>query len=332
MKLYRLQVFAAVARHLSVTKAARELHSTQPALSHHLKVLRNQCGILYRQDRSGIELTQRGWRFLEDIEPILLRIDAIGKKYGPKLCEATFECLTVGGSHGLLSSVTPALLKTFMKRHPNVELGLMSGTSAEIRTLILESHVDIALVTDPLPSASLEMEPFGQQTLSPFVAKHHPLAKKKTIDAEELAKFPLVVQRDPDRRNRTDELLSRLTAKGLKPDVFMRCDSPDAIKTVVRTGQAVGIHYNDVIEMGAQKEKFKILKIPGMNPTGPSYILYSKEKPLAPSARDFVALLRAARSASPPINKALQTVNVFVGLLLHGWWMAEPVLTAWAAE
>jgi DNA-binding transcriptional LysR family regulator len=133
---------------------------------------------------------------------------------------------------------------------------------------------------------------FVEEILSLFVRADHPLAKKERIDAAELARLPLVV-----KGSRMKKLLNALREKGFKPNIYMRCESPDSVKSAVREDLLVGILYRDLVEPAAQPGVFKILKVSGLNLTAQSYIIYSKKKPLSPNAQEFLELLRAARKS-----------------------------------
>ena len=85
LTLNRLEVFIAVAKHLNITRAARELHVSQSAVSHQIERLEENLRVtLIRKKRRGIELTEPGKSVRIDCERILSRISALKKKYAPR--------------------------------------------------------------------------------------------------------------------------------------------------------------------------------------------------------------------------------------------------------
>ena len=78
----------------------------------------------------------------------------------------------------------------------------------------------------------------------------------------------------------------------------MRCESPDAVKMAVKKKMGVGILFKNVVEADVRRGDFKIIKIPGLNLIGESYIIYPKDRPLSPNAQEFLALLRQSRRKS----------------------------------
>ena len=82
MKLQRIEVFSAVAKHLNLSRAARELHVTPSAVSHLVKKLERDLGVqLIRQTRRGVALTDSGSSARRDVNAILARINALEKKF-----------------------------------------------------------------------------------------------------------------------------------------------------------------------------------------------------------------------------------------------------------
>ncbi|MGH7825055.1 MAG: LysR family transcriptional regulator [Candidatus Binatia bacterium] len=292
MTLHRLRLFRAIAKHRSITKASSELHICQPSISHQLRLLQEQIGAtLYTGGREGIELTEDGRAFLRDAEIILQQLDALNIKYRRNSSPEPAFPLRLGGSHGPATSVLPCTMNLFKKEHPAVEVELKAGSSPAMQDLVLGSQIDLAVITHPYPCSSLKMEPFREFELCVFVSPRHPLAKRREITLEELSRFPLVFGRPQKRHHRTDGLLSSMRAKGLNPNILMRCEWPDAVKAVVREGEAVGVLYYDVVAPAVNEGVFKTVKVRGLNLTVLSYIIYSKEKPLSQNAQEFLALL-----------------------------------------
>lgn len=299
MHFNRLLVFLSVAKHLSVTKAAQELHISQPALSQHLKLLQERYGVLLRRKGHGLELTERGWKLFNEIEPIVLRIAAIDAKFAAERGEIPAEKLILGGSHAPSTSLLPDLMLGFKREHPCVELQLKTAPSGAIQELVLNSELELAVVTHPSPSPFLEMEPCCEFKLSLFVAANHPLAEQREVSLEVLASYPLVFGRTHTGHHRSDGLVSSMRKKGLKPNILAHCEWPDAVKALVRTGEAVGLLYHDIIAPAISDRAFKMIKVTGVNLTAVGYIIYRKKTPLSRPAHDFLALLRSIRSRPP---------------------------------
>ena len=99
MTFTQFTAFAAVAKHLNVTKAANMLHVSQPSLSKHLKALEENFKLrLFTRHAKGIKLTDEGDEFFRDIEPILAQLDKINHRYLNGSAQKPIGPLRVGGT------------------------------------------------------------------------------------------------------------------------------------------------------------------------------------------------------------------------------------------
>ena len=286
MSIYRLEQYLVFAKYLSVKRAARELCITESALSQQLGRLEKDYGAtLYTRNGQGITLTDAGRAFLKNVESILLQEKQLTGNYSGAIAEQVCQSLTLGGSHGPSASILPELMVSFEEKHRSIKLRLKPATSPEIETLIRKGQLEIAVITRPSPSSPLQMEPFRTENLCVFARANHPLVRRRKITLKEFAALPLVIREGRKGSNRTEELLDSLRAKGLTPNIYMSCDSQQAVKSVVRRGKGVGILYQDAVKDEFKTGVFKILKVTDLGLTGRSYIVYSKDKPLSPVAR-----------------------------------------------
>lgn len=292
MNLYRVEVFASIARHLSVTKAAQELHSSQSALSQHLRILRQQFGNLCQMKGRGIEITERGRHFANDLVPLFSRISAFEKKYdvGPG------EVLVIGSNPGLSVSLLPPLIKTFEKDHPKATLELTIRSSLEIEKLVLDGKIELAVIANPSHSPLLGIEWLRKERLALFVANNHALASRKNIRADEIATIPLIIKGERRGRISTDDLLDALMSRSIKPNVIERLKSANAVMAAVKKGAGAGILYFDTIKLKVNQGEFKVLAFKGIELSSNSYIIRAKKKTLSSSALDFLTLLHATKS------------------------------------
>jgi len=293
MTLHQLRIFAAVARHLNVTRAAKKLNISQPSVSQQVKLLEAEYGVqLLRKAGRGIELTERGQHFLTEAGPILLQVEKLRARFGSKLNRGKAETLTLGGSYGPSASLLPLLSAAFRESHPEVEIILRTDYSRVVERLLLDSEVEIGVVVNPSSSPQVVVEPCRQEDLVAFVSTKHPLAKKRGLTLADLAQVPLVVLKGKAAEEKAEEILSQLQKQGLNPKIAMQCESPEAMKTSVRAGMGMGVLYRDIVAPDAQRGNLKIIKIPGLKMAVATFILYSKERPLSPNAKDYLALLR----------------------------------------
>ncbi|TDE16025.1 LysR family transcriptional regulator [Jiangella asiatica] len=146
VSLVQLRVLDAVRRHGSVTAAARELHYTQPSLSHHLARLEAQTGarLLQRVGR-GIRLTEAGRLLADRAAEIIGRVDSATTELSALVgLESGRVRLAAFGS--VMSSLVPPAAALLSRRHPGLDLGLTDTHPEDALRLLRAGHIDVAVV------------------------------------------------------------------------------------------------------------------------------------------------------------------------------------------
>jgi DNA-binding transcriptional LysR family regulator len=152
----RLRVIDAVARHGSVTAAARELHYSQPSVSHHLARLEEETGaqLLQRVGR-GIRLTPAGQLLADRAAEIVGRIDAAGAELSAHVGLSTGR-VRLAGFSSAIGALVPRAVAALADRHPDLQVTLTDTHPPEALELLRAGRVDVALIfrydeTEPEP-------------------------------------------------------------------------------------------------------------------------------------------------------------------------------------
>lgn len=161
----RLRVLAAVARHGSVTAAARALNYAQPSVSHHLARLEAETGArLVERSGRGIQLTDAGRLLAGRAEEILGRLDAAEHELAAHVGQRE-ERIRLAGFPSALATVVPAATAWLRAERPGVELLLAEAEPQTALRLLRGGHADVALVfrylRDGKPVAAPEEEEDG---------------------------------------------------------------------------------------------------------------------------------------------------------------------------
>jgi DNA-binding transcriptional LysR family regulator len=294
MTFTQFTAFAAVAKHLNITKAANMLHVSQPSLSKHLKALEENFRVrLFTRHAKGITLTDDGSEFFRDIEPILAQLEKINHRYLNGSTGKINSRLKVGGTYGPASRILPSLLTIFKKLHPQVDVILRSNSGGIIHQNILHGDLEIAVCSRaPSPSSMLYSEPYVPMKLVVFAAKSHPAAKKKELSLSDLEHITLIVRVDTDLQSTTHTVLKELRKQGYQLNIGMRCESPEAVQSAVAQKLGIGMLYYDAVKAAIERGSFKKIPIRGLEIEGHTYIVYHNERPLSPNAEEFLKLLR----------------------------------------
>ncbi len=141
-----LKVLASVARHGSVTEAAKELHYTQPSVSHHLSRLEAATGVkLVQRVGRGIRLTPEGRLLANRAAEIIGRIDAATKELAAQVgLQSGRVCLAANAS--ALSTLVPRAAATLAETSPGLELSLIERHPVEALQMLRHGDIDVALI------------------------------------------------------------------------------------------------------------------------------------------------------------------------------------------
>lgn len=238
----RLQVFHAVAKQLSFTKAAEVLFMTQPAVTFQIKQLEEHFNTrLFDRGHGRIALTPAGDLVLEYAERIL----GLSSEMDVRMGEMTGEVggsLLVGASTTIAEFMLPRILGEFKSTHPGVRPRLIVANSETIETRVAEHTLDIGFIESSSHQPNLQTEICCEDELVAICGPKFPLAKYKELTPAQLVDHPYV-SREPGSGTRefTDGYLRKA---GIGPDqmkLVMELGSPIALNGVVETGLGFAI-------------------------------------------------------------------------------------------
>src|SRR3954451_16783098 len=153
----RLRVIDAVARHGSVTAAARELSYSQPSVSHHLARLEAETGaqLLQRVGR-GIRLTQAGQLLADRAAEIIGRVDAAEAELSAHV-GLTAGRVRVAGFSSAIGSLVPPAVAALGDNHPGLQISLTDAHPPEALELLRTGRIEVAIIfrydeTEPEPA------------------------------------------------------------------------------------------------------------------------------------------------------------------------------------
>jgi DNA-binding transcriptional LysR family regulator len=192
----RLQVFHAVAKHGSFTRAAETLYMTQPAVTFQIKQLEEQFNTrLLDRGHGRVTLTPAG----EIVFAYAERILGLSDEMETRIAELTDELsgvLTIGTSQTIAAYWLPLLLEKFIRKHPRVIPRVFVANSENIENRVAAHELDVGLVEKQSADPTLECSLASQDELLAVLPVGHELANAKSLSAEVLQGYPFV-DRDP---------------------------------------------------------------------------------------------------------------------------------------
>jgi len=238
----RLQVFHAVAKHLSFTKAAEALFMTQPAVTFQIKQLEEHFNTrLFERGHGQISLTEAGRVVFDYAERIL----GLSNELDARLKDMTGQVtgpLLIGASMTIAEYLLPQVLGEFNARYPGVVPRLLVANSETVQNQVAEHSLDIGFIESDSLLPSLVTEILCEDELLVVCAPSHPLAKLTSIAPGLLAQHAYI-SREPGSGTRevSDHYLQKI---GILPDSLqpvMELGSPEALKGLIATGRGFAI-------------------------------------------------------------------------------------------
>lgn len=295
LTLRQLKVFEAAARHLNYTRAAEELHMTQPAVSMQVKQLEQSLGVgLFEQLGKRLHLTEAGREVLAYARAVTQQLDEL---------EGVLNRLKgLSGGRLKISVATtanyfvPALLGAFLRRYPDVTVTLDVTNRETLLEQLAENAVDLVIMGQPPAEADVAAEPFLDNPLVVVAPPDHALASKKRIPLTRLQEETFLV-REPGSGTRS--AMERFFAEhGIRIKTGMEVGSNEAIKQGVQAGLGLGLLSRATIEQELALKRLVVLDVEGFPIMRHWYVVHRRGKRLTPAAaafKDFLLQEAAAR-------------------------------------
>ncbi|HUX23465.1 MAG TPA: LysR family transcriptional regulator [Burkholderiales bacterium] len=286
--LRQLQVFESVARQLSFSRAAAELHLTQPAVSMQVKLLEEQAGMpLFERIGKKVFLTEAGAELHQHSRVIAQQLrdadEALAARKG--LSQGRLVITMVSTAKYLV----PTLLARFLKQYPGVTVKLSANNREVVLKQLADNEVDLAIMGRTPEGMDAIAEPFARHPHVIIAAPGHPLAKKRRIPLARLAEETFLI-REPGSGTRG--LLERLFAKHRLPlNVSMEMASNETIKQAVQAGMGISLLSLHTIELELTTRRLVVLNVQGLPIVRDWYVVHLTAKRLSPAAQAFRAFL-----------------------------------------
>ncbi len=288
--LRQLRVFEAVARRLSYSRAAEELHLTQPAVSMQVGALEELAGLpLIEQTGKRITLTGAGEELAKLAQRLALELRAAEENL------AAWRGAESGRLQiGVVSTAkyfAPALLAEFRHRHPGIELSLSVNNRSVVVKQLANNEIDLALMGSPPRDFETVAERFAEHPLVFIAPPEHPLAKKRRVSAAQVAAETLLI-REPGSGTR-GALERFLEEHQLKPQTTIELGSNETIKQAVMAGLGIAFISEHTIGLERQVGRLVRLAVTGTPLKRGWHLVFRADKRMMPVASAFQDFIRA---------------------------------------
>ncbi len=283
----QLEIFEAIARLGSFTKASEELHLTQPTVSMQIKKLTDTVGApLLEQVGKKVHLTDTGRELAKAAREIFSILDgfamSVAERQGMKKGRLKLMAITTA------SYFAPRLLGEFSKLYPGIEVALRVTNREKLLASMADNPDDLYILGQPPEDIDVVATPFMENPLVVLAPPGHPLAGKKNIPLKRLAEEPWLMR---EAGSGTRIAIEKLFAgKGVELRPRLELGSNEAIKQAILSGlgiSALSIHALALDQAG----QFAVLEAEGFPIRRHWYVVYPAARPPSVVARAFMDFL-----------------------------------------
>ncbi|MFC1922952.1 selenium metabolism-associated LysR family transcriptional regulator [Chloroflexota bacterium] len=259
--LIKLNIFIYAAETLSFSEAAKRLHLTQPTISHHIKVLERDLGVvLFERSGSGLHLTEAGRLLLPWAHKLIRQSvemqDMMASLQEKIVGHLRIACSTTSGKYLL-----PQLTGRFHQRHPWVKVTILSCTSEHVVPQLLEEEANLGVLSREASGTGLEIQKFFEDYIILIAPAEHPWANRHSVEPADLLEMPFIL-REPTSGTR-QVMLTELGKHEINLDdldIFLEVGNAEAIVETVAAG--FGISYVSRLAAARALKRHEVIEIP----------------------------------------------------------------------
>lgn len=289
LTLRQLTLFESVARHLSYTRAAEELHLSQPAVSMQVRQLEDSAGLpLFEKIGKRLHLTEAGREMFNYARRIAQNLQ--------ELDDVMASLKGVQRGHLRLSVATTAnsfatrILAAFSQRYEGTTYSLDVTNRKTLLDQLANNETDIVIMGKPPDDMNLVVQPFMENPLVVIAHPDHPLAEYKgAVPLTALQSETFVVR---ERQSGTRIAMERFFGeRGMHLKTGIETTSNSAIKHAVEAGLGLGIVSIHTLDLELQAGALVVLNVEGFPILRHWHLVHLKGKRLPPIAQAFQAFL-----------------------------------------
>ncbi len=284
-----IRAFLAVARLGSFTKAAAELHVSQPALTVQIHQLEESLSVrLFDRNKRRVALSSSGRELFLPLEKILADIEAL-MVASHDLTGLQSGSVSIATLPSVASSLLPAVIRQFATEHPKIVVQVNDVIADQIIRLVKTEEIDFGIGTKVGSDKEIDYLEFLSDELCAFFPEGHPLGSRKPLKLRDVAAYPLILT---TKGTSVRALVERALEKE-RLEITLACDANymSTVIGMVRGGLGVSILPKSAIDSAScSGVQVCVIRTPGLTRVG---LIRKRNRSLSPAAQRFIDLLRA---------------------------------------
>ena len=284
-----LSVFESAARLASFTAAARELGSTQPAVSQAVKRLEDEVGerLFDRSSRDG-SLTEAG-RLLQDYASRLLGLASEAQSAVRELQEVRKGRVAIGANEAAVHSLLP-FVERFAAAHPGVVIDVRRVPSRQLAGAILDRSLDFGVLTFQPHDRGIQAIALGTDEIVLLAAPHHRLASRRKVTLEEVGREVVIAHNDPSPAR--ERVLRAYERRRTAINIQVALPSLDGIKRAVEMGIGIALLPRRCALTEIARGDLVAVRVPELGATRQVRLVFRKSGERSRAAEAFLATVR----------------------------------------
>lgn len=286
-----LRIFEAVARHGSMSRAARELNTVQSNVTARIRALEADARTaLFTRHSRGVALTEAGRRLMPYASQVIRLIEEARRVAGDAGTPA--GRLTLGSLETTAALRLSPLLASYAETYPAVDLVLKTGTSCELIEMVRNRDVEGAFVCGPVGHGDLLAETIFREELA-ILAKPHAGTLARVLAAPDLK--IVVLRAGCSYRQRLEEILAKRGIVGLRRLEF---GTLEAIFNCVAAGLGITLLPRALLGPVWADGRVSVHRLPAAEAAAETQFVRRRDAYVSSALRAFLDRARAAYGAS----------------------------------
>jgi DNA-binding transcriptional LysR family regulator len=314
MNLKSLKIFCDIVSRRSFSRAAEENGISQSGASQVVSQLEGRLGVqLIERSKRPLVPTAEGRVFFDGCRKIVARYDALEDEVR-SLHDDVAGRVRVAAIYSVGLHHMSAYVQEFMSRHPKANVRLEYLHPERVVEAIRNDQADVGIISYPRGTRAIEAEAWREEPIVLVCSPHHPFAGRAAASLRDLHGQRLVGF-DPDLVIR-HEMDRAIEAEAAEPTVVMEFDNIETIKRAVEIDTGMALLPEPTVVREVAAGSLVSLPLEGVTLGRPLGIIRSRGKPLAPTVRRFIELLRGhahdTEAASLPLKRPPRAADLAV--------------------
>ena len=283
--LRQIEIFVAVARFESISRATEVLSLSQSATSTALAELERQYDApLFDRIGKSLRLNDLGKKLLPQAVELLDRVQDINDLLSG---QKGYGHLNIGASMTIGNYLATLIAANFLQAHPESKVQLSVRNTASITESLLSFDLDLGRVECMCNHPDLQVTPWIEDELVVFCAPGHALSKHKHLTLDDLREAPWIMrERGSGTRNLIDQALA---AQHIQPRIKLELEHTEAIKRAIEAGMGVGCISRLALRDAFRRGSLIPLSTPALDLRRTfNFVLHRQKQPTA-GIREFLA-------------------------------------------